>query len=152
MESIPFRHEFKLALTHPLPWDFEGAVSFISYPGIGSTPGNSSPDDVDRRWRDIGYTVPNALYPGGAPAVVPSRDVLLIAPGTSFFDRWNQMDISIKRRFRAGNMEFLPTIDLFNLFNSSVVLGEDENFGNNLGQPLTILGGRMMKLGVLMRF
>ena len=153
VESIPFRHEFKLAITHPLPYGFEGALSFISYPGTGSPVGNASPDGADRRWRDIGYTIPNALYPGGGPASGrPALDARLIAPGTGYFDRWNQLDISIKRRFRSGGLDILPTLDLYNLNNSSVVLAEDENFGNNLGRPLTIIGGRLMRLGVQLRF
>ena len=151
VDPIPFRHEFKFALTHTLPGDFEGAVSFISYPGAGTTQ-RSYNNGQDRRWRDIVYPVPNSAFPGGAPtaaAVVP--DILLIAPGSMYLDRWNQLDISIKRRFRAGGLDILPSLDLYNVNNSSVVLGEVETFGA-VGRPTTLLGGRLMRLGVLVRF
>ena len=151
VEPIPFRHEFKFALTHALPWDFEGAVSFISYPGTGTSQRNPV-GGQDRRWRDIVYLVPNSAFPAGAPtaaAAVP--DILLIGPGTSYLDRWNQLDISIKRRFRAGHLDILPSLDLYNVNNSSVVLGEVETLGA-IGRPTTLLGGRLMRLGVLIRF
>ena len=68
-----------------------------------------------------------------------------------YLERWNQLDISIKRRFRVGTVEFLPSLDLYNVNNSSVVLGEVETFGA-VGRPTTLLGGRLMRLGVLIRF
>ena len=150
VDPIPFRHEFKLAITHDLPGGFEGAISFISYPGAGgSPPDRSAPDGADTRWRDAGMVIGNT--PWGAPTV-PIRDVLLLAPGAEYLDRWNQLDISIKRRFRAGGIDFLPSLDLYNVNNSSVVLGEVETHGPSRGRPLTILGGRLMRLGVLVRF
>ena len=150
VESIAFRHEFKLAVTHELPGGFEGAISFISYAGAGgSPPDRSAPDGADQRWRDAGLVIGNT--PWGRPTV-PIRDVLLLAPGAEYLDRWNQVDISIKRRFRAGGVDFLPSLDLYNVNNSSVVLGEVETYGPSRGRPLTILGGRLMRLGVLVRF
>ena len=90
------------------------------------------------------------MFPGGSPTV-PVSPILLLSPG-SYLERWNQLDLSLKRTFRAGNMEFLPSLDVYNMTNSAVVLGEVEGYGSARGRPLTILGGRMMKLGVLMRF
>jgi len=149
VDAIPFRHEFKLALTHPLPFDFLGSLSFISYPGGGTTQRSYNRGQSDR-WRDVTYQVPTAMFPGGSPTV-PVSPILLLSPG-SYLERWNQLDLSLKRTFRAGNMEFLPSLDVYNMTNSAVVLGEVEGYGSARGRPLTILGGRMMKLGVLMRF
>ena len=152
VEAIPFRHEFKFAMSHDLPVGLEGAVSFISYPGAGSPPANplTPASNVDPRWSDVAYPVPDHLFPDGRPTV-PIDDVLLLAPGTRYLDRWNQVDLSIKRRFRAGGMDVLPSLDLFNVGNSSPVLAEVETYGS-AGIPLTILGGRMMRLGVLVLF
>lgn len=152
VHPIPFRHEFKFALSHELPGGFEGAVSFVSYPGAGTRPTDSliPPDNTDPRWRDVVFPVPARLFPDGRPTA-PIDDVLLLAPGTQYLDRWNQMDISIKRRFSAGGMDWLPALDLFNVGNSSPVLAEIETYGS-AGKPLTILGGRMLRLGVLVLF
>ena len=152
VDPIAFRHEFKFAMSGELPGGLEGAISFVSYPGTGTRPSDSlvPPDNTDLRWRDVVYPVPSHLFPDGRPTA-PIDDVLLLAPGTQYLDRWNQIDVSIKRRFSAGGMSFLPALDLFNVGNSSPVLAEVETYGS-AGKPLTILGGRMMRLGVLVLF
>jgi hypothetical protein len=76
----------------------------------------------------------------------------LIPPGAKYLERWNQLDISVKRRFTMKGVEILPSIDVFNLNNSSVVLTEQETFGPALGFPLSTLPGRLMRLGVMVKF
>jgi hypothetical protein len=95
------------------------------------------------------WTVPPALFPGGRPEVVT---VPLIAPGTQYLKRWNQLDVNLKRTIRAGRFELQPALEVYNLLNSSVVLGENQNFGPSLGQPSLTAFGRFMKLGALVRF
>ena len=152
VDPIAFRHEFKLAASRELPGGLEGAVSFISYPGAGSRPAAPFPptDNTDPRWRDVLYPVPYRLFPDGRPTA-PIDDVLLLAPGAQYLDRWNQIDVSIKRRFSAGGVDLLPAVDLFNVGDSSPVLAEIETYGS-AGKPTTILGGRMLRLGVLVLF
>lgn len=152
VDPIAFRHEFKLAASRELPGGLEGAVSFISYPGAGSRPAAPFPptDNTDPRWRDVLYPVPYRLFPDGRPTA-PIDDVLLLAPGAQYLDRWNQIDVSIKRRFSVGGVDLLPAVDLFNVGNSSPVLAEIETYGS-AGKPITILGGRMLRLGVLVLF
>jgi hypothetical protein len=45
-----------------------------------------------------------------------------------------------------------PTLEVFNLLNTSVVLNQNQTFGPTLGQPLTTLQGRLMKLSALIKF
>ena len=93
--------------------------------------------------------MPPNLFPGGR---TQSVTLPLVAPGVKFLERWNQLDVSIKRIFRFGSIELQPTLEVFNLLNSSVVLAENQRFGPNLGQPLTTLQGRFLKLGALVKF
>jgi hypothetical protein len=130
----PFRHEFKLAATYPLPWQVEAGVSFMSYPGEPLT---------------VMWAVPANLFPGGRTQAVT---VALIPPGTAFLERWNQLDVNLKRSFRIANLELRPSVDVYNLLNSSVVLSELQVYGPALGQPTSILQGRFMKLGLMVRF
>ena len=102
-----------------------------------------------RRRRDA--VLPISDTPWGQPTV-PIRGALLLAPGQSYLERWSQLDISLKCRFRLGEVSVLPTLDIYNVNNSSVVMDEVEIYGSSLGRPLSILGGRLMRLGVLMRF
>lgn len=64
----------------------------------------------------------------------------------------DQLDVSLKRRFRMTKAEILPSLDLYNLNNSSVVLTEVETFGPSLGRPTNTLPGRLIRLGVLVKF
>jgi carboxypeptidase family protein len=131
--SIPFRHEFKLAASYMLPWQFQGGLSFLSYPGLPLT---------------INWVVPLALLPNrSSPVTVP-----IIAPGTSYLDRWNQLDVHLSREFKFNRFRVRPTIEVFNLANTSVVLSQNQTFGPTLGQPLSTLQGRLMKLSAMIYF
>ena len=94
--------------------------------------------------------------PAAAFAAVGGRTravtVNLIAPGTEFLDRYNQWDLSLKRTFRAGGMEIVPSMDIYNLTNASTVLGQTQTFGGALGRPSGTMPGRFVRLGALIRF
>jgi len=45
-----------------------------------------------------------------------------------------------------------PSVDIYNLLNSSVVLTEIQTFGTALGRPTSMLQGRFVKLGLLTKF
>jgi hypothetical protein len=67
--------------------------------------------------------------------------------------RWNQLDVTLKRTFKAGRYEFLPAIEVFNLANSSVVLNQIQTFGgSNYGNPTQIMQGRFVKLSAMIKF
>lgn len=53
---------------------------------------------------------------------------------------------------KTGRFEFQPALELYNLLNSSVVFGQNMNFGPALGTPLSTLQGRLVKLSALVRF
>ena len=67
-------------------------------------------------------------------------------------DRNNQLDISLTRDFRVGRVALKPQLDLFNVFNVSPVTNEVATFGSQLGQPLTILPGRLLRFGFRMNY
>ena len=144
--ALPFLHEWKFGLIHSLPWDFEAALSFISYPGNGA--GVSGGNDTSTRWENVLYSVPRGLFPDGRTVPVT---VNLVPPGTRYLDRWTQLDISIKRAFNMGNVEFLPTMDIYNLTNEVPVLRAVNRYPSH-GRPITTLPGRLLRLGFLMRF
>ena len=76
----------------------------------------------------------------------------LIAPNTKFQERWNQLDLSMKKTFRFGNREIQPQLAVFNVTNGNVVLQEVQTYGSTLGQPQNFLQGRMLRLAVLINF
>jgi hypothetical protein len=134
VSGMPFRHEFKMAASYALPWRFHAGLSLLSYPGAQ---------------KDVSYSVPANLFPGGRTNAVTS---VLTAPGTSYYDRWNQLDARFSRTFTVAKKQIEPTIEGFNLANSSVVLSEITAFGASLGSPSTTIQGRLLKFTVKVKY
>jgi hypothetical protein len=72
--------------------------------------------------------------------------VPLVAPGTRYLERWNQLDISGRRDFRMGRYTLTPQIDVYNALNGASIQTENTTFGPDLGKPATILNGRLLRL------
>ena len=51
-----------------------------------------------------------------------------------------------------GRASFEPGVDVYNVFNSNVVLTENQQFGSSLGKPMRILQGRLMRLTAQINF
>jgi hypothetical protein len=45
-------------------------------------------------------------------------------------ERWNQLDLNLRRVFRVGRVSFEPGVDVYNVFNTNPVLTENQQFGN----------------------
>jgi hypothetical protein len=131
----PFRHEFKLAGSYPLPWATQASVSLLSFPGASIQPTWSPPPSA----------FPNSQRT--SPITVP-----LVPAGVRFLDRWNQFDIGGRKSLHIGRSEFTGQVDVFNLFNSNVVLTEILTYGPTLYKPSTILQGRLLRLGMAWKF
>jgi len=140
--GIPWRTQFKLAGTYPLPWGVYVSGSFQALPGylLGTQAltqgGNATPNLVSVNGLGSAWTVtPTTTYsvcPGNSASsgcvvgarVVPgmnsaSFSVPLVAPGTEQTARLNQLDLAISKRITIGRFRFEPKADLFNALNSA---------------------------------
>src|SRR5262249_17156726 len=97
----------------------------------------------------VNWSVPANLFPGGR---TQSVTVNLIPPGSKYLDRWNQLDLSFRKIFKAGHMRIDGALDMFNAFNSKGVVAENQNYGSSLGQPLAVLQGRLLRLSSQIKF
>ena len=98
------------------------------------------------------YAVPNSMAAeslgrdlSGNAANVP---VNLVAPGTMFGDRVNQLDLRVAKTLRYRRSRTLVALEIYNVLNSSAVLTYNNTFvptGPWL-QPLTILTPRFLKI------
>jgi hypothetical protein len=127
--SIPYRSDFKLGGTYPLPHGFGVSANFISFAGNMS---------------EITWNVPASVFPNSQRT--QSTLVPLIAPGTRYVERWNQLDISGRRDFRSGRYTITPQIDVYNALNGSAIQTENTISGSDQGKPATILNGRLLRL------
>jgi len=132
--DIPFVHNFKLAGSAQLPLGILLGSGIVSYAG--------------NRLR-VDWAVPANAFPGGRtqPVTVP-----LIPPGSKFFKRWTQVDLSVKKLFSIGGHEIEGALDMFNLLNSNVVLDQNQSFGPTLDQPIQILQPRLLRVSAQWKF
>jgi hypothetical protein len=142
--GIPWRTQFKLAGTFPLPWyGITFATSFQALPGyiLGTSaltaggagaPNFTSYSGVASSWTVTG-TTNYTVCPGNSASqgcvvgarVVPAGinsgtfTVPLDAPGTLLTPRVNQLDLSFSKRITVRGIKFDPKIDIFNALNSA---------------------------------
>ncbi len=141
--GIPWRTQFKLAGTFPLPWyGITAAASFQALPGyiLGTSaltaggagaPNFTSYSGVATSWTVTG-TTNYTVCPGNSASqgcvvgarVVPAGinsgtfTVPLDAPGTLLTPRVNQLDLSFSKRITVAGVKLDPKIDIFNALNS----------------------------------
>jgi hypothetical protein len=131
---IPFTNDFKFNGSYPLPLGMQIGATLQSYAGQPLA---------------VNWNVPSNLFPGGR---TQSVTVNLIPPGSSYLRRWNQLDLSVRRVFRIGNLRMDGAVDIFNALNSNVVLQQNQNFGSSLGQVQQILQGRLLRISNQIKF
>jgi hypothetical protein len=141
--GIPWRTQFKLAGTVPLPWyGFQVAASLQALPGYqlgtqaltsggAGAPNFTQYSGAASTWTVTGTTT-YAACPGNSASqgcvvgarVVPAGinsgtfTVPLDAPGTLLTPRLNQLDLSVSKRLKFGGVKIDPKIDIFNALNS----------------------------------
>jgi hypothetical protein len=140
--GIPWRTQFKLAGTYPLPWyGIQLSGSYQGLPGYllgtqaltaggAGAPNFTSYSGIGTMWT-VTPTTNYVTCPGNSAAqgcVVGQRvvngmnaaslSVPLVAPGTEMTPRINQIDFSVSKRFTVGRIRIDPKLDIFNLFNS----------------------------------
>jgi hypothetical protein len=80
--------------------------------------------------------------------------VNLVAPGTMYGPRINQLDFRAAKILRFGPSRTTIAVDLYNVLNSSAVLAYNNAFvpGGTWLQPLTILTPRFIKIAAEVDF
>jgi len=80
--------------------------------------------------------------------------VPLVAPGTEYAERVNQLDLSLGKWFQVGRTRVQGQVDVFNALNRSDVLSvRSLNFLTpSYMQPSSILQGRIIRFAAQLRF
>ncbi len=172
--DIPYRPTLKLAGSYPVGWGITVSASLQSLAGrplgLTTTTGNkiSGPGYGDTG-SPVGtnFLITRATrYPTNCPAPCPagalvaptltsaSVTVPLVAPGTEFLPRLNQLDLSFSKSFTVGGFRLQGQMDLFNTLNANYEQSyRSTQFGTtSYLQPSSVLQGRMIRLGMQLRW
>jgi Carboxypeptidase regulatory-like domain/TonB-dependent Receptor Plug Domain len=135
----PFQADVKALATYPLPWfGLNASATLQNRPG---------PQILAR------YTVTSAQVQNlGRPLGVGTAAAQLIAPGTMYGDRVTQLDVRFGKAFRVQRSRIQASVDLFNVLNSSAILGLNTTYGTSWLSPTQILQGRLVKIGAQIDF
>jgi hypothetical protein len=164
--DMPWRNDLKVAGSYMLPLKIQLNAAIQSYAGnelrvdwqitrttryAANCPGPCRPGElVIPNLTRAALDIPQGsnLAAWNAANISPR----LIAPGTKYLTRHNQVDLGVRKVFQVGRYQFSAQADVFNATNSNRVNGETQTFGANLGRPTSILQPRMLRLAGQMRF
>ena len=100
----------------------------------------------------VEWTVPTSVFSAAGLSRSETTRVDLLEPGTSYKERWNQVDVSVRKEIDVGGYNFSTQVDIYNVNTSNVVLTQTESFGPTLGTPNSILTGRLMRLAFQLKW
>jgi Carboxypeptidase regulatory-like domain/TonB-dependent Receptor Plug Domain len=144
----PFQTQLKGFIVYPLPWGgVQTSAAFQSIPGPQITASYTATN------AQIAPSLGRNLASCGTAAVCNgTATVPLIAPGTMYGERLNQLDFRLSKTVKVGRSRIQGMLDVFNVFNASPVLTLNNTFGSAWQRPQSILQGRLLKLGAQIDF
>ena len=138
----PFQTNVKLLGIYPFPWwGLQMSATFQSLPGPQITASYAAPLAA------IEPSLGRPLSGGARTATIP-----LVAPGTMYGQRLNQVDFRVAKNIKADRVRIAPQLDVYNLLNANPVLTQNNTFGPAWRTPSNILAGRLAKFGVQIEF
>ena len=166
--------EYTRALSTPFPatspsdpWCSFSTAWLTQVKGLGTYAVPKVGAQISLSWQSMpgpqiaaNYAVPNAaIVPslgrslsGGASSVTTN----LIEPGTLYGERMNQVDVRFSKVFRfAGHGRLSANLDLYNAFNASTVIIQNDTYSpttTSWQTPQTVLAPRLIKVGAQFDF
>ena len=99
--------------------------------------------------RPITYQVVRAILPTLTQTSVTVR---LNEPGSDYTDIVNQLDVTLSKVITLDRLRVRPEVAIFNALNANPVISQTNVYGPSLGNVLTILTPRTIRLGVNLDF
>jgi hypothetical protein len=138
--TTPWQTQLKLLGSYTLPYDVQVAATLQSFPG------------PERRAEHV---FSNAEVEGslGRPlSATRTVRVNLIAPGTVFADRINQLDLRFAKSFAFGGTRLKAMFDLYNTLNTNAAVFYNIAFDASWERPAIIMPARMAKVAFQVDF
>jgi len=158
----PFwKPQVKISGSYRLPWSLQASAVFQSLPGIPISAsyvatnaevlptlhralagGNSTVTISDTAAALGTAAIPGFSFP--SPGIIP--------PQTMFENRSQQLDLRFERRFGLGQAKLRAMFDVYNLLNSTPILGINSRYGTAWLTPTFVLDARIFKFGAQLDF
>jgi hypothetical protein len=139
----PFQPQVKLLGSLPLQW--WGFITSATFQSLAGPPITATETVTNAQ-------IAPSLSRNLAAGANGTATVNLIAPGTLYGDRLNQLDFRLSKIVKAGRTKIQGNFDLYNALNASPVLLLNTTYGTNWEQPTQILPGRLFKFGAQVSF
>jgi hypothetical protein len=149
--DIPLRKTMKVNWSYPFPYGVRVSGVFQTADGFNTAapPAPLLAQNPDNHLRLYTYNVTRTAV----PALVQSQvTVFLDEPGTSIMPRVTQLDLAASKTVQIRRVRLTPQVDVFNVLNANPVLTLRTAFGPTLGNPSTILSGRLVRFQVKYNF
>jgi hypothetical protein len=143
--ETPFLTQFKMFGSYTLPWGIQASGTFQSVPGAAISANYVATN------AQIAPSLGRNLSAGPTGTVT----VNVVAPGTMYGDRLNQLDVRFAKIFKLSRTRLKAMVDLYNVMNGNPVLSWNNTYGTNGATwltPLSILPGRLVKFGAQLDF
>jgi hypothetical protein len=119
--------------------------TFQSKPYVGANFPNVASQSLPAHWVVPSFLIAPRLgrpLAGGAPVTLLG----LVAPGTKYGDRLNQVDLRFGKLLRYGGTRTLVSVDIFNAFNVNTTDSYQVFFGPTYLNPASITAARILKI------
>ena len=128
--------------------DVQLGASFQSIPGIEYAAVYSAPNsDVSRPAAQGGMgRLPAGAILGG------TTGVNVIAPGTTYGPRFNQVDVRLGKVVRFSNRKAVVSLDLFNVLNDDTISGASSSYNTSWLAPTAVVAPRLAKVSLTFDF
>jgi len=137
-QESPFLTNFKGLASYTLPYGFRvsGTWQSLTGPLVAAN--------------QIYANAGTGLAPGTTltrPLTFAQTTVNVVAPGSVYGDRLNQIDLRFSKLVNLGAGRIDINVDLYNALNSDAILTQQNAYGTAWTRPLTVIQPRFVKIG-----
>lgn len=139
---------YKVSVVYPWRWGLTPAIISQNLPGTqilanrAFTNAEIAPS--------LGRNLSDCPAPTGPCSATVT--VQLIEPYTQFEERLSQIDLRRAKGLTLGTARMQVIFDNYNLFNATTVLARNNTVGATWGRPTSILGARLLEVGLQVNF
>ena len=127
----------KANVIYPIVWGIQASVTYQNLPGI----------PVVANLVATNAMIAPSLGRNLSAGATATASINIVKPQSVFEDRINQLDMRLTKSFRVHGAKIQGMFDIYNLTNSSTILGINPTYGAAWLRPTSIMGPRLVKFG-----